>query len=127
MHQNVLLVVMLVLVAGCQTGKVVGHTNGMEVVKGVLCIQYDSKKNFNNVFINGILCEKAKNRFLANVPVLFENTPIVVTTVTPQGETVVLEAFTLKAESNGLPTKSPDSCKTVFIDDPPDGMVIHSR
>lgn len=127
MHQNVLLVVVLVLVAGCQTGKVVGHTNGMEVAKGERTIQYDSTKNLTNVFINGILCEKAKHRFLAKVPILFESTPVVVTTVTTQGETVVLEAFTLKAWPEGLPTKSLDSCQTVFIDNPPDGMVIHAR
>ena len=127
MRQNVLLVVMLVLVAGCQAGKIVGHTNGMEVAKGDRTIQYDSKKNLSNVFINGILCEKDKSRFFAKVPVLFENTPIVVTTVTPQGKTVVLETLTLKAWPNGMQTKSPDSCKTIFIDNPPDGRVIHAQ
>ena len=127
MRQNVLLVIMLMLVAGCKTGNVVGHKNGMEVTEGERTIQYDSKKNLTNVFINGILCEKAKNQFLAKVPICFENTPVVVTTVTPQGKTVVLESFTLKAWPKGLQTKSPDSRQTVFITDPPDGMVIHSR
>jgi len=89
--------------------------------------EVNNETRLTNVFINGVLCEKAKNRFLAKVPIRFERTPVVVTTVTPQGETVVLEAFTLRAWSKALPTQSTNSCKTVFIDTPPDGMVFRAR
>lgn len=127
MKRSAFFAALLALASGCQTaGHVIGHKDGMEVAPGERQIQYESKEELSNVFINGFLCEKAGHRFLAKVPVRYDHTPMVVTTVTHQGRSVVLESFTLRA-SHGLPAISPACNNTVFIDSPPDGMVIRAR
>lgn len=125
-RQILAFVIALGFLTGCRTGGVVGHKNGMEVAKGERLVQYKAKGGLSNVFINGILCERVQDRFFAKVPILYKDTPVVVATVTPQGKTVVLDIFTLKAWPKGLPTESPISDQTIFIDNPPDGMVIHA-
>lgn len=118
----------LMITVGCAStkppsGAIVGHTQGMWVSPGQTLVQIKTTQPVDNLFVNGERCSYDGVLYFAEVPVLCEKTPVVVTTILANGDVVVLDRMALRADG-GTPAACPRVERPIVITYPPGGAIF---
>jgi hypothetical protein len=106
-------------------GQIVGFTNGSEIISGLRTMQFESTNHLDTVFINGVLANRIGDLYMADVPIKYDRSPIIISTINSNGVVEILQELILKGDK-GTESHSTNDNAAIQLTSPPDGIIINT-